>query len=590
MLINPPSPPLLRWRAGMRALARSHLRAVLVLLVVGLCAFLPGQFALQPMDRDEPRFAQASKQMLESGDFIDIRFQQEARHKKPVGIYWAQAASVSIAQALGVADARERIGFYRLPSLLGAIGMALATYWAGLALLSRQGALLAGLAMMTTLVLLGEARLAKTDALLGALSALGLGFFLRAYLSARARDVFPPLSAHSLPLFWGVVGLAVLIKGPLLPLVMALCTVVLWVRDRDARWFGQMRPFKGLVLVALIVLPWLFLILLKSGNAFLEASVGQDMLAKIGGAQEKHGAPPGAYLATFWLVFWPLAPFVLLVAPFAWKERRDDGVALLLAWFVPFWLILEAVPTKLPHYPLPAYPALALLVLLAAERGAWATARWLHWLAAFLLVLVPLALLLIVPGVFLLLGEGRLEGRVPWLALPFLLSGLALALLGARALVVRPRPVRALAFGIAAALALTPGVLAFGLPKLEALRLSPRLAQAVKAQALAAQCATLEVASAGYHEPSLVFLVGTSLRLTNGHHAGAFLAEGAQLRAPHSAKACRIALVERAHEEAFLSQYPAEAALRLRGVNLNAAIDKTGRLRVLDLGVYVQRP
>ena len=62
----------------------------------------------------------ATKQMLETGDFIDIRFQDEARHKKPVGIYWLQAATVRAGEALGVPEARTQIWLYRLPSFLGA--------------------------------------------------------------------------------------------------------------------------------------------------------------------------------------------------------------------------------------------------------------------------------------------------------------------------------------------------------------------------------------------------------------------------------------------------------------------------------------
>ncbi len=107
--------------------------------------------------------------MLETGDFVDIRFQEEARHKKPVGIYWLQSASVAVGQALGIEDAQRQIWLYRIPSLLGAVAMVLLTYWAALAFLSREGALLAAL-MMAASVLLGvEARLAKTDAVLGAL-------------------------------------------------------------------------------------------------------------------------------------------------------------------------------------------------------------------------------------------------------------------------------------------------------------------------------------------------------------------------------------------------------------------------------------
>src|SRR3954471_22406768 len=114
---------------GLDALSVSHGRAVAALLALCLLLFLPGQISLQPMDRDEPRFAQASKQMLESGDFVDIRFQGKARHKKPVGIYWPQAAAVAAVEALGVPDARRQIALYRIPSLIGATASVLLAYW-----------------------------------------------------------------------------------------------------------------------------------------------------------------------------------------------------------------------------------------------------------------------------------------------------------------------------------------------------------------------------------------------------------------------------------------------------------------------------
>jgi len=63
------------------------------LLVLALAAMLPGFFTIPAMDRDESRYAQASRQMMETGDFIDIRFQDEARHKQPVGSYWAQVVT-----------------------------------------------------------------------------------------------------------------------------------------------------------------------------------------------------------------------------------------------------------------------------------------------------------------------------------------------------------------------------------------------------------------------------------------------------------------------------------------------------------------
>src|SRR4249920_3712438 len=77
--------------------APSHGRAAVVLVVVAFLAFLPGFFQVPPVDRDEARFAQATKQMIETGDYVDIRFQDDVRYKKPVGIYWMQAAVVDTA-------------------------------------------------------------------------------------------------------------------------------------------------------------------------------------------------------------------------------------------------------------------------------------------------------------------------------------------------------------------------------------------------------------------------------------------------------------------------------------------------------------
>src|SRR6516164_4579000 len=88
----------------------THARAIAVLVVLALLAFLPGFFHIPPVDRDEARFAQATKQMIETGDFVDIRFQEETRYKKPVGIYWLQAAVVRAAEAVGVPNARTTIG------------------------------------------------------------------------------------------------------------------------------------------------------------------------------------------------------------------------------------------------------------------------------------------------------------------------------------------------------------------------------------------------------------------------------------------------------------------------------------------------
>src|SRR5213078_3237758 len=156
--------------------------------------------------RDEARFAQATKQMVETGDFVDIRFQDEVRYKKPVGIYWLQAAAVETASSLGLPRAQVRIWLYRVPSLIGAIGAVLLTYWTALAFVTRRGAILAALVLCSSVLLGAEARLAKTDAMLLLTVVAAMGAMARVYLSwQRGEDpVHPPWSAPAI--FWTALG------------------------------------------------------------------------------------------------------------------------------------------------------------------------------------------------------------------------------------------------------------------------------------------------------------------------------------------------------------------------------------------------
>src|ERR1700691_5136136 len=170
----------------------SSRRAAAVLILVSLMAFLPGFFQIPPVDRDEAYFAQATKQMIETGDYVDIRYQDDVRYRKPVGIYWLQAAVVKTASALGVPGALTTIWLYRMPSLICAIGAVLATYWCALAFVSRRGAVLAALMMAASTILGVEARLAKTDAVLLFTIVLAMGALARVYLSPRRVAIPPP--------------------------------------------------------------------------------------------------------------------------------------------------------------------------------------------------------------------------------------------------------------------------------------------------------------------------------------------------------------------------------------------------------------
>ena len=343
----------------------SHARAIAVLVLISLISFLPGSFNIPPVDRDEARFAQATKQMIESGDYIDIRFQDEVRYKKPVGIYWLQAGVVRAAEAVGIRDARSTIWLYRVPSLLGAIGAVVLIYWAALAFMTRRMAFLAGLMMATCVLLNIEARLAKTDAVLLMCCVAAMGVMARAYLfQSTGRDI-PWRHAF---LLWTALAAGILLKGPLILMVVGLAAFALVIADRSASWLMRLRPMVGVLWILLLVLPWFVAIMGRAGDSFLQELVGRDLIAKIFKGQETHGAPPGYYLALFWVTFWPAAPLAAVAAPAVWRHRREPPLRFLLAWIIPCWLVFELVVTKLPHYVLPLYPAIAILIAREIER------------------------------------------------------------------------------------------------------------------------------------------------------------------------------------------------------------------------------
>ncbi|MBP1183433.1 ArnT family glycosyltransferase [Methylobacterium sp. PvR107] len=542
---------------GLDALSVSHGRAVAALLALCLVLFLPGQISLQPMDRDEPRFAQASKQMLESGDLVDIRFQGEARHKKPVGIYWAQAAAVAAGEALGVPEARTQIALYRIPSLIGAIASVLLAYWAALAFLPRRAALLAAALYGACLMLSAEAHLAKTDALLAACATASLGALARTWLDSR--EGRPP-AGSVFAAFWLGLALGILVKGPMVPLFVVLPALILSVTARSGRWLLALRPLPGLALTLLLVAPWFAAIAWKSGGAFYAEAVGHDMLGKVGGAAERHWGPPGAYALAVFAIFWPGAAFAAMSLPFAWRARREPGVAFLIAAVLPAWLIFEAVPTKLPHYVLPLMPWLAILTVLATTRGALDPRLRGARLTALLVPAIPVALTL-----GLCLAGWRLDAHtIPWPALPLLAAACGVAGLAWMAFAKGPpaeAAERALVLSVLASCLLGPAVLGVAQRALPALKVSPRLA-ALRDRM---PCADPQVASLGYREPSLVFLVSTGLALPP---------DGAAARRFLEAGGCRLLFVESRDRDDFNAAWPVGRGVpaplaEVEGFNLN---------------------
>jgi len=534
----------------------SHARAVMVLLVVALLGFLPGFFSIPPIDRDEARFAQATKQMLESGDYVDIRFQDEVRYKKPVGIYWVQAAVVKTATALGFSGALTTIWLYRLPSLVGSIGAVLLTYWTALAFVPRRAAVLAGL-MMASCVLLGiERLLAKTDALLLMTVVAAMGAMARAYLWHERERLDAPSAWIVAAIFWTALAAGVLLKGPLIVMVVALAAIALIVVDRSAAWLLMLKPIAGIIWLAVLVLPWFVAIIGRTGDAFLAGSVGEDLLGKIFTGQESHGAPPGYYFVLFWVTFWPGATLAALATPAVWRARRERAVKFLLAWLVPSWVVFELVVTKLPHYVLPLYPAIAILTAAVIDARALSRKPFLE-LGTIWWFVVPMVAG--IAGVVALAVIGRQFGLLVWI-----LMGAA-AVLGFLAWRLYQADGAEHSLLRAVAAAILTAIATFGLiiPSLGQLFPSATLARILRESG----CARPEAAAVGYQEPSLVFLAGTATRLADTAGAAEFLRGGD----------CRFAFVEAREERSFAQRAEALGVRYRAGPRIDAINISTGR-------------
>jgi 4-amino-4-deoxy-L-arabinose transferase-like glycosyltransferase len=500
---------------------RGPLFAALVALIAGL----PGLFAMPPLDRDESRFAQATSQMLETGDLVVIKFQDQPRFKKPIGIHWLQAASVTAFSA--VED--RGIWAYRIPSLLGAMLAAAACAWGASALLGPRTGLLAGGILGATVLLSTEAFIAKTDAALCGFTTLAMAAVARIYAAHLAGDKIPRWTKLA---FWIGLAMGVLIKGPVGLMVVVLSVLALWIWDRKAPWLKDLGWGWGLTLAAAIVLPWAMAITVATDGAFWSTAVGGDLAPKLAGGQESHGAPFGSYaLAAFLLVF----PATLLLPSGlvqGWTGRKEAGVRFALCWLIPTWLVFELLPTKLVHYTLPAYPALAMLMAAALRAPLGRISRAV---GAALSALAGALFAGLVGYLYKAHGD---PGDLPVAILAALLF---LAAGGVGAVLVTRRTA-AIALVAAGALGIAAHAALVGLfvPRLEPLLLSPRLEEALERADLAPRGgAPGPVAVTGYAEPSMIFLLGATTELTDPAGAAEAVAQG------------RPAVVEGRQEKAF---------------------------------------
>jgi len=406
----------------------------------------------------------------------------------------------------------------------------------GSAVFGTRTGVLAGAIMGASFLLSTEAGIAKTDAVLVACVTASMAALMRIYLSVRAND--PPNRGHKL-IFWGALGLSILVKGPisLIVIVPAVLTLSLW--DRDIRWLRPLGWGWGLALVALIVGPWALAITVATDGGFWREAIGGDLAPKIAGGHESHGAPPGVYLLLLPLLFFPATLLLPASISTAWQRRTEPAIRFLICWLVPAWLIFELTPTKLAHYTLPTFGALALLAAVALTRPIGTLSRRLG--AVLGLITAGLIVAITVYGV----SNFATSTAQTWAAVTMVTAVAAAAIGGF--LLLNKAPVA----GLVAALALgivSHATLSGTIRQLRPLAIAPQLTRVLKEANLHPRqgLTTSPVAITTFHEPSFVFLTGRATQLTDAEGAARALAEG------------RPAIVEARDGEAF-----AQAAARL---------------------------
>jgi 4-amino-4-deoxy-L-arabinose transferase-like glycosyltransferase len=330
--------PRISWRLSLLIFA-----AVLLLAVP--------QAALLPLiDRDEPRFAEAAREMIQSGNFVVPTFNGMPRYDKPPLIYWCQAVAFELFGQSAFAA--------RLPSLVATAATAVLVYTWGVRLGREWIGLAAALSYAFCLQTMQQGRVATADALL--IFFMTLTAFV-GWLIVRPRSGSCAPVACYVVLALGFAG-GFLAKGPeaWLPLF-----ALLWCAS--GRRLGVVLAF---VASLGLVLLWGVPAYVETHGAYLWQSWKAGIADRAWGSDQGHGASSiGFYLLElpYYLIgFWISAlPWSVLIAINArrlfagWKLDLADTYLLLNV--VPLSVIFTLMATKLPHYTLPAFPMLALL-------------------------------------------------------------------------------------------------------------------------------------------------------------------------------------------------------------------------------------
>jgi 4-amino-4-deoxy-L-arabinose transferase-like glycosyltransferase len=466
---------------------------MIALVVAGVYWFIDTRSTL--WDRDEPRFSRATAEMVESGNYLYPTFNGRLRPDKPILIYWLMSAPLRVLGPTSLAC--------RFFSAVGIAVTCVLTFLIGRRFLGVRAGLWSMVILASTLMVMVIGTAATSDGILLPTMVAVVALFAGGMASA------PP---RSYAVLMGLAfGLGLLAKGPVALLPIPVVGVTLWLSRRNGIRVGPPlgQLAAGVCAGVLIFLAWAIPANNATGGEFLRLGIGHHVLARSARPLEHHG---GSFLLHL-----PYYLPVIVAGFFPWTLHLPGAVSavlgrrvggphfreLFLAWVVSIVVIMTLVATKLPHYILFTWPALALAVagtLLAAEQGTLADVdrSWLRGGVWFLGTVAGGAAMGLLAAPFLL--------HLPGAALSFWASAAILLAMSALAIrqQLRDRPqASAITLLLGMVVLLLPVMLGV-MPALERVKISPALASAIRQRT----APDVPVATFRYGEPTLNFYVG----------------------------------------------------------------------------------
>lgn len=337
------------------------------LLLALLLAFVWGFWTPPLYDLDEGAFTEATREMMESGNYVSIYLNGEPRHDKPVLIYWLQAASVTV---FGLNEFA-----LRLPSVLAAIGWVWALFAFARRFTDVRTANVAAIVLTLALYVSLIAKAAVADALLHLFLALAM-FDIYRYSQEPSRQVHLRIFA------W--LGLGFLTKGPVavfFPFLVSALFYLSYGRWKD--WLKQVFDPAGLAIFVAIVLPWHIAVYLDTGWAFFEGFYLHHNVSRYADPMEGHSGGIFYYVFVAPLVLMPFAVWFITAVTKMGRVKDDALDRYLWIWFFSVLIVFSFSGTKLPHYLL--YGMSGVVLLMARARDSLRLS-WLHALPVLLLL------------------------------------------------------------------------------------------------------------------------------------------------------------------------------------------------------------